>query len=326
MMKPAIPSSFVAVLAAVAFAAPLGHVAAQDYPRKSVRIVVPYAAGGYTDVIARQVGNGLQSALGQPFIIDNRPGAATAMGAEHVAAAPPDGYTLMMTSTGTTFSLTPLATPNLRYRYDQFAPVALVVRQPLMLVASPQFPSSNVKELVAYGKASPGKINWATQGLGGTSHLVGELFRALAGVDMLAIHYKGSAPANVDLMAGRADLHFDGIGTAIPNVTSKKLKGIAVTSEKRMAVVPDIPTFVEAGLDKMVAYSTYGILAPSGTPAAIINKLNEQINRWTKDNTVQLGRAGGEVNAMTPEQFGKMMIDDMELWRKVIAPLNLKFE
>jgi len=231
-------------------------------------------------------------------------------------------------TTVTTLALNPLTIKDLRYRADQFVPVALVARQPFMLVASLTFPPNNPKELIAYAKANPGKINWATQGLAGSSQLVGELLKSLAGIDMTAIHYKGSAPANIDIMGGRVDVHFDGVGTSLPNVAGKKVKAIAVTSETRMAINPDIPTFVEYGLPKMVAYSWYGIVAPSGTPQAIVDKLNKEIIAWAHEKGVQeqMARDGSETNSMTPAQFGKMIADETEMWRKIIAPMNLKME
>jgi len=314
-------------LVGVAFAATVGAAVAQDYPKGPVRIVVPYPAGGYTDLLARHLAAGLQARLGQPFIVDNKPGAATAIAAEFVVASPPDGQTLLMT-TVTTLALNPLTIKDLRYRADQFVPVALVARQPFMFVASLTFPPNNPKELIAYAKANPGKINWATQGLAGSSQLVGELLKSLAGIDMTAIHYKGSAPANIDIMGGRVDVHFDGVGTSLPNVAGKKVKAIAVTSETRMAINPDIPTFVEYGLPKMVAYSWYGIVAPSGTPQAIVDKLNKEIIAWAHEKGVQeqMTRDGSETNSMTPAQFGKMIADETEMWRKIIAPMNLKME
>ncbi|HSV19531.1 MAG TPA: tripartite tricarboxylate transporter substrate binding protein [Casimicrobiaceae bacterium] len=313
-------------LVVTALALPLGAYA-QDYPKGNVRIIVPYPAGGYTDLLARQLAAGLQSRLGHSFIVENKPGAATAIAAEYVVAAPPDGQTLMMT-TVTTLALNPLTIKDLRYKPEQFVPVALVARQPFMLVASLTFPPNNPTELIAYAKANPGKINWATQGLAGSSQLVGELLKSLAGIDMTAIHYKGSAPANIDIMGGRVDVHFDGVGTSLPNVAARKVKAIAVTSDKRMAVAPDIPTFVEYGLPGMVAYSWYGIVAPPGTPPAIVNKLNQEIVRWAHEKPVQeqMARDGSEGNAMTPAEFGKMIADETEMWRKIIAPMNLKME
>lgn len=313
--------SFIA--AALAASAVAAH--AQDYPRQPVRIIVPYAAGGYTDILARQLGAGLQQRLGQGFVVENLPGAATSLGAERLIRSPADGHTLMMV-TVTTMAMNPLTIKDLRYKPEQLAPVALVARQPFMLVASHQFAPNNVSELVAYAKANPGKVNWATQGLGGSSHLVGELFKSLAGVDIFAVHYKGSAPANTDIMAGRVDLHFDGVGTSLGNVAGKRVKPIAITSEKRMAVNPDIPTFVEAGLKDMVAYSWYGIVTPAGTPQPVIAKLNEEINRFTRENVERMAKDGSEVNAMTPAQFAKMIADETEMWRKVLAPLNIKFD
>ncbi len=300
---------------------------AQDYPKRPVRIVVPYPAGGYTDVLARMLAAGMQSRFGQSFIVDNKPGAATSIAAEFVAASAPDGLTLLMT-TVTTLAMNPLTIKDLRYRVDQFVPVALVARQPFMLVASHQFAPNTPQELIAYAKANPGKINWATQGLAGSSQLVGELLKSLTGIDMTAIHYKGSSPANIDLIGGRVDVHFDGVGTSIHNVENKRVKAIAVTSDKRMAIAPDIPTFVESGIPGMVAYSWYGIVAPAGTPPAIVERLNREIVEWAHEKEVgeRMVKDGSEVNRMSPVQFGQMIADETEMWRKVITPLNLKLE
>jgi tripartite-type tricarboxylate transporter receptor subunit TctC len=304
-----------------------GLLLAQDYPKGPVRLIVPYPAGGVTDIYARVVGAGLQQKLGQPFLVENMPGAATALAAERVAKSAPDGHTLMMV-TVTTMAMNPLTIKDLRYRADQLAPVALVARQPFVLVASHQFPPNTVKEVIAYAKANPGKVNWATQGIAGSSHLVGELFKSVAGIDLFAVHYKGSTPANVDIMAGRADLHFDGSGTSIPNIQNKRVKPIAITSEKRMAAAPEIPTFVESGLPEMAVYSWYGIVTPTGTPQAAVAKLNSEINAILRTREVieRMARDGSEIAEMTPAQFGKMIADETELWRKVLAPLNLKLD
>ena len=300
---------------------------AQDYPKGPVRLIVPYPAGGVTDIYARMLGAGLQQKLGHAFVVENMPGAATALAAERVARSAPDGHTLMIV-TVTTMAMNPLTIKDLRYRADQLAPVALVARQPFVLVASQQFAPSTVKELIAHAKANPGKMNWATQGIAGSSHLVGELFKSLAGVDLFAVHYKGSTPANVDIMAGRADLHFDGSGTALPNIAGRRVKAIAQTAEKRMAAAPEIPTFVESGLPEMVAYSWYGIVTPAGTPPAVIAKLNAETNAYLKTKEVleKMARDGSEIGDMTPAQFGKMIADETEVWRKVLAPLNLKLD
>ena len=169
---------------------------------------------------------------------------------------------------------------------------------------------------------------WATQGIAGSSHLVGELFKSLAGVDLFAVHYKGSAPANIDIMAGRADLHFDGTGTSLANISNKRVKAIAITSATRMAAAPDIPTFVESGLPGMVAYTWYGIVTPAGTPQSVIAKLNAEINSTVKTKEVaeRMMNDGSEPGDMTPAQFGKMIADEFALWRKILEPLNLKLD
>ncbi|MGE0314185.1 MAG: Bug family tripartite tricarboxylate transporter substrate binding protein [Lautropia sp.] len=315
------------ILIGAAVAAPTGAALAQAYPQRTVKIVVPYPPGGYTDVLARMLAAGLQARLGQPFIVDNKPGAATSIAAEYVATSPADGHTLLMT-TVTTLALNPLTRKDMRYRVEDFEPVALVARQPFMLVASKQFAPSTPQELIAYAKANPGKINWATQGLAGSSQLVGELFKSLTGTDIVPIHYKGSAPANIDIIGGRVDIHFDGVGTSLANVANKRVKPIAITAEKRLDVAPDIPTFVESGVPGMVAYSWYGIVTPTGTPAAVIERLNKEIIAWTheKDVGARMTRDGSEISSMSPGQFGKMIAQETETWRKVIEPLNLKLE
>lgn len=315
-----------ALLGIFALATALG-ASAQEYPKSTVRLIVPYPAGGTTDIYGRLVAAGLQQRLGHPVIVENLPGAATALAAERVAKAAPDGHTLMIV-TVTTMSMNPLTIKNLSYRAEQLAPVALVARQPFVLVASQQFAPNTVREFIDYAKANPGKVNWATQGIAGSSHLVGELFKSLAGVDIFAVHYKGSTPANTDIMAGRADVHFDGTGTALANTSGKRVKAIAHTGEARIAAAPDIPTFVESGVPGMAAYSWYGIVTPNGTPQPIVTRLNSEINALlkTKDVLDRMNRDGSEVGAMTPAQFGKLIADETELWRKVLAPLNLKLD
>lgn len=315
-----------ALLGIFALATAFGAIA-QEYPKSTVRLIVPYPAGGTTDIYGRLVAAGLQQRLGHPVIVENLPGAATALAAERVAKAAPDGHTLMIV-TVTTMSMNPLTIKNLSYRAEQLAPVALVARQPFVLVASQQFAPNTVREFIDYAKANPGKVNWATQGIAGSSHLVGELFKSLAGVDIFAVHYKGSTPANTDIMAGRADVHFDGTGTALANTSGKRVKAIAHTGEARIAAAPDIPTFVESGVPGMAAYSWYGIVTPNGTPQPIVTRLNSEINALlkTKDVLDRMNRDGSEVGAMTPAQFGKLIADETELWRKVLAPLNLKLD
>jgi tripartite-type tricarboxylate transporter receptor subunit TctC len=301
--------------------------AAQDYPKGPVRLIVPYPAGGTTDIYSRVLAAGMQQRFGQPFVVENVPGAATALGAERVARAAPDGHTLIMV-TVTTMAMNPLTLKDLRYKPSDLAPVALTLRQPFVLVASLQFPPNNVKELIAYAKANPGKINWATQGIAGSSHLVGELLQSLAGIQLFAVHYKGSAPANTDLFAGRAELHFDGSGTSFANIAGKRVKPIAHTGDKRLPGAPDVPTFVESGLPGMQVWSWYGIAATAGTPQPVVNRLNAEMNAFMKTKEVQerMVRDGSEAGEMTPEQFGKMIADETELWRKVLAPLNLKLD
>ena len=316
-------TTLLAVLTALFSSAAL----AQDYPKGPVRLIIPYPAGGTTDIYGRVLGAGLQQRFGQAFVVENMPGAATALAAERVARSAPDGQTLLMI-TVTTLAMNPLTVKDLRYKASDFAPVGMVLRQPFVLVASHQFPPNNVKELLAYAKANPGKINWATQGMAGSSHLLGELFQSLADIKLFAVHYKGSTPANTDLFAGRADLHFDGSGTSLPNLAARRVKAIAHTGDKRLAGAPDVPTFLESGMPGMVVWSWYGIVTPAGTPQPVIARLNTEINAFMKTAEVQerMARDGSEGSDMTPAQFGKMIADETELWRKVLAPLNLKLD
>jgi len=265
--------------------------------------------------------------MNQAFIVENKPGAATALAAEVVANSVADGHTLLFTATTTT-SINPHVLKNMRYRVDQFTPVALVSKQPFMLVASQKFAPSSLQELLAHARANPGRVNWATQGQGASSHLVGELVKSLAKVDFNTIHYKGSAPANVDIMAGIVDIHFDGVGTALPNIAGGRLKAIGVTAEKRLVAAPDIPTLAESGLPGAVAYSWFGLLAPAATPQPVVTRLNAEILRWMreKDVSARLEREGAEVVYLSPAEFGRMIASESDVWRKVIEPLNLKID
>lgn len=301
--------------------------AAQSYPSRPIRMILPNPPGGANDIVGRIVAQQLASLLGQQIVVDNRGGAGGAIAAEIAANAVPDGHTLLAATFATHTTI-----PHLQKKigYDPlngFAPIARFAVQYSMLSAHPAFPPRSVKELIAYAKANPGKVNWATQGLAGSSHLVGELFKSLAGVDLFAVHYKGSTPANVDIMAGRADLHFDGSGTALPNIAAKRVKAIAHTAEKRIAAAPDLPTFVET-LPGMVAYSWYGVVTPAGTPQPVIARLNAEVNAFVKTPEIveRMNRDGSEPGSMTPAQFGAMIAEETALWRKVLTPLNLKLD
>ncbi len=292
--------------------------AATDYPSKAVRIVVGFPAGGPSDVIARTVSQKLAAAFGQQFIIDNRPGASGIIGADFVAKAPPDGYTLIVVPV--TFAITPSLYPKMPYNTEQdLAPVALVAAGPFMLVAHPTLPVKTVKELIALAKAKPGQINYASAGSGGMPHLAGELFNSMAGVKLVHIPYKGAAPATIDLVGGQVSLMFNNMLSAMPHVKSGRLRAIAVTSLKRSSALPDMPTIAET-IPGYEASGWYAALAPAATPREIILKLNSEINRGMQqpDVTQRLAGDGVEAVTATPDQFAAYLKREIAKWAKVV--------
>ena len=322
-----LPSLILAAAGTLAFASPLVHAqGAGSYPTKPIRIVVPYAAGGFTDIVARLVGQKMSERLGQPVVVDNKPGASTIIGAEAVARAAPDGYTLLMGVT-TTLSTNPLLFKKLSYKASDFKPVALAGLTPFVLVANPSVPGS-VREVVDAAKAKPGEMNVATLGIGSSTHLVLAMLRAAAGVDLKDIPYKGSAPAMSDLLAGHVHLYFDAVPTSMPYIRSGQLKGIAITSEERSPAAPSLPTFRESGVPDMVAYSWYGLLAPAGTPDAIVAHLNKAVNEAleTPEVKARLAADGGVAPTLSPRQFGDLIDKHTQVWAKIITPLNIQLD
>jgi len=301
---------------------------AQAWPGKPVRIIVPYPPGGTTDIIARMLAEQLATEFGHPFIVDNRPGAGTVMGAQMVANATPDGTTLLLV-TVSTMAINPVLLKKMPYRPEQLVPVALIAKAPFMLVASPSFPPDNVKDMVAYARAHPDQVNLAGQGTGASSHLVGEMFKAAAGLPNLTIvQYKGSAPANTDTMAGHVQMHFDGINTSLPLVQQKRLKALAITSDTRVAAAPDIPTFAESGYPSVVASSWYGLAAPAGTPASVIEQLNAATNRAlaTPQFKDRLAADAATPGGGSAADFGKFIDSEIATWRRVLAPLKIDLD
>jgi tripartite-type tricarboxylate transporter receptor subunit TctC len=322
-----LPSLILVAAGMLAFASPFVHAqGAGGYPTKPIRIVVPYAAGGFTDIVARQVGQKMSERLGQPVVVDNKPGASTILGAEVVARAAPDGYTLLMGVT-TTLSTNPFLFKKLPYKASDFKPVALAGLTPFVLVAHPSMPGT-VREVVDAAKAKPGALNVATLGIGSSTHLVLAMLRAAAGVDLKDIPYKGSAPAMSDLLAGHVHLYFDAVPTSMPYIRSGQLKGIAITSEERSPAAPSLPTFREAGVPDMVAYSWYGLLAPAGTPDAIVAQLNKAANEALQmpDVKARLAADGGVAPTLSPIQFGDLIDKHTQVWAKIIAPLNIQLD
>jgi tripartite-type tricarboxylate transporter receptor subunit TctC len=301
---------------------------AQPYPSKPIRLVVPFPPAGTTDILARDVAKQLTTVLGQSVVVDNRPGAAGNIGSDIVAKSAPDGYTLLM-CTVSSHAINPSLYSNLPYDHiKDFAPVALVARVPNVLEVNPGVPVYTVADLIKLAKEKPGQLNFASSGSGTSIHLSGELFKTMAGVDMVHVPYKGSAPALADLVGGQVQLMFDNLPSSLAQIKAGKLRAIAVTSAQRSPVLPNIPTIAESGLPGFEATSWFGVLAPAGTPPAIINRLNAEIDKWLqsqegKDELLTQGAlpAGG-----TPEQFAAYIKSETEKWAKVVKLAGAKVD
>ena len=313
-------------IAAISFAA-ASSAFAQAYPDKPIRIIVPYAPGGFTDIVSRLVAKEMTQSLGQPVIVENKSGASTVIGAEYVSKATPDGYTLLMAVT-TTLSTNPYLFKKLPYKSSDFEPVALAAMTPFVLSAHPSVPANNLKELVALNKDKPGTLNLATLGAGGSSQLVGAMFQTTTGIKMTEVGYKGAGPAIADLLAGHVQFFFDGIATSAPQYRSGRLKGIGITSDKRSPALPDLPTFVEQGLPNMKAYSWYGLVAPAGTPAPVIATLNKAMNAALQvpEVSARIASDGAQAPILSPKEFGNLIDEHSKVWEKIIKPLNIQLD
>ena len=299
---------------------------AQAYPTHSIRLVVPFPAGGTTDILARAAAQKLSESLGQAVVVDKRPGAAGNIGADLVAKSAPDGYTLLMGTVGT-HAINPGLYAKMPYDHvKDFVPVVLVAGVPNVLAVYPAFPVNSVAELIALAKSKPGTINFASSGSGTSIHLSGELFKTMAGVDMTHIPYKGSSPALTDLMGGQVQIMFDNLPSSLPLIKAGKLRAIAVTSLKRAPALPDVPTISESGLPGFEASSWFGVLAPAGTPAPIVAKLNADVNKWLQSPEAreQLLAQGANAAGGTPEQFAAHIRAETEKWAKVVKASGAK--
>jgi tripartite-type tricarboxylate transporter receptor subunit TctC len=311
-----------------ALAAGTAAGAASDYPTKPVRLVVPFAPGGGTDITARAVAQKLTEALGKPFVVDNRGGAGGVIGAELVAKSTPDGYTLVLGSPG------PLTiNPNLQSKmpYDSlkdFAPISLMTVSPFMLVLHPSVPASNVKELIALAKAKPDALNFGTGGNGSVAHFSAEQFKALAGVRMTHVPYKGSAPSVLDLLSGRLQLVFENLPVVLPHIRAGKLKALAVGSSKRSVLVPEYPTIAEAGVPGYESTTAFGVLAPAKTPRAIVERLSREIAAAIKAPDLKEGLAarGFEPVGSTPEEYAAHLRDELKRYAHIVKVANIRLE
>jgi len=300
---------------------------AQAFPTRPMRLVVPFPPGGASDIIGRLLATSMSETLGQPMVVENRPGANTAIGAEQVARAAPDGHSMLLV-TSTTLAIAPHLSASLPYRVEQFAQAGLVVKMPFVMVSAPLHPPATMQAVIADARARPGAVNYASHGRGGSAHLVGELWRAAAGVDIVAVHYTGNAPATVDMIANRVQLMFDGSPTALAAARSGQLRALAIMSDRRSPAAPDLPTMAEAGLPGVTAYSWYGVSVPAATPEPVLARIEAAIARAVADPTVRArfladGLEPGELNRA---QFIRMVAEESEKWGRLIASIKGQIE
>jgi tripartite-type tricarboxylate transporter receptor subunit TctC len=310
---------FLKVTAAAAALSGLSHRAgAQGYPSRPVRIVVGFAAGGLNDLIARLVGQALSERMGQSFVIENRTGAGGNIATEAVVNAPADGHTLLLI--GSSNTINPTLYPRLNFNFTRdIAPVASLIRVPLVMLVHPSFPARTVPEFIAYAKANPGKINMASGGNGGSPHVTGELFKMMAGVSMLHVPYRGSTPALTDLIAGQVQVLFDNLPSAIEHIRGGRVRALAVTTAARSEALPDAPAIADF-VPGYEASGIAGIGAPRNTPAEVVDRLNRQINTILADpvTTARLADLGATPLPGSPADFGKLIGDEIEKWAAVV--------
>ena len=303
-----------------------GTALAQAFPNKPIRIVVPFAAGGTSDILARALGPKLTEAWGQPVVVENKTGANGNVGAEFVVRSAPDGYTMLLSDVGA-IAINPSVYPNMPFDpVKDFAPVIMVSYSPHVLAVHPSVPANNVKELVEYAKANPGKLNFANSGTGGAPHLAGVDFAQRTGVQWAYIPYKGGSAAVADVVAGQSNVLFNGMLATYPSVKSGRLRGIAMTGAQRVPSAPELPTLIESGLPGFVTGSYQGLLAPANTPRETILKLNAELKRIlnTQDMKDMLAKQGTEVRADTPEQLGSFVVSEKARWAKVVKDAGVK--
>lgn len=307
----------IALAVCLTFTAGVAH--AFDYPTRVVKLIVSYPAGGATDILARLIGQWLSERLGQQFIIDNRPGGGNNIGTEAAITAPPDGYTLFLVNPANTINATLYKKLPFDFIRD-IAPVAGIIRNPNVMVINPAVPAKTVADFIAYAKANPGKINMASSGTGTSIHLSGELFKAMTGIEMLHVPYRGSAPAITDLLGGQVQVMFDNLPSSIQHIRSGGLRPLGVTTASRLDILPDVPAIGEtvAGYE---ASGIFGLAAPKGTPKAIVDLLNKEVNAGLNDPKVKarLIELGGIPLPTTPEEFGTIIAQETEKWAKVVA-------
>jgi tripartite-type tricarboxylate transporter receptor subunit TctC len=300
---------------------------AQTYPSKPVKLIVPFGPGGFTDVVARILGQKLSTAMGQQFVIENKPGAGSVIGTDFVAKSAPDGYTLVMVST--THVISPWIYKNLPYDpIKSFTVVSKLVDSAYVLLVNPKVPARNVKEFIALAKAAPDTIHYASSGNGSSQHLMGGLFVSMTGAKLTHVPYKGSSGAMTDLVGGVVESSFAGVPNALSQLPQGRLRALAVTTAKRIPQLPDVPTMEEAGVPGYEASVWLALLAPAGTPRDIVNKLNAEVAMAmnSPDTKKALYNAGVEVSPSSPEAMSEYMVQEMERWGKVVKETGIKIE
>jgi tripartite-type tricarboxylate transporter receptor subunit TctC len=304
----------------------IGDVRAADYPTRPVRWIVPYPPGGGTDITARIIGQWLSERLGQQFVIENKPGAGNNLGTDAMISAAPDGYTVLLTNPANAINATLYQKLSFNFLRDS-APVAGIMRVPNVMEVNPSVPAKTVAEFIAYAKANPGKVNWATSGNGTSVHLSGELFKMMTGVNLLHVPYRGSAPAITDMISGQVHVMFDNMPPSLPHIQAGKLRALAVTTAVRSEALPDVPTVAET-VPGYEASAYYGMSAPKGTPPEIIEKLNKEINAALADPKIKarLAELGGMLIPGTPADFGKLVAGETDKWAKVIKTGGVSLE
>jgi tripartite-type tricarboxylate transporter receptor subunit TctC len=307
--------------------APAVAIAQSAYPAKPIRLVVPFPPGGATDVVARSIGQKLSDALGQPVVVENKAGASSNIGSEFVARSAPDGYTLLLGTIANATNMTYYP----RMTYDtlrDLVPITQTMSAPSILVVHPSLPVKNLQELLAYARANPGKLSFASSGAGGSPHLAGEMLKLRAGIDMVHVPYKGAGPALQDTLAGNVQVAFKTSLSAVPHIQSGKLRGIAVAANKRVAQLPDVPTMAEAGMPDFEVSSWNGLLAPAGTPKEIVDRLYAETAKALRspDLIERFAAQGAEPVGSSPEEFRAYIRAEVEKWGKVIKAAGISAE
>lgn len=318
----------VAIFAAATWLlAPAGAAWCQEYPTRPIRMIVGFTPGGGTDTIARVIGTKVTDSLGQPVVVDNRPGAGGSIATEMLAKSAPDGYSLIMVSGSHTIN------PNLqkKARYDpvkDFAPITQLAKSQYLLTVIPSIPAGSVKQLIALAKARPGRLNYASAGNGSPPHLATELFKSMTGVDIVHVPFKGTGPLTTAILGGQVDLTFGNMGAVLPHVRAGKLRGLAVSGTVRSPAAPEFPTVAESGVPGFEAAGWYGVLAPAGTPKRIVNKLHREIARvlGLQDVVDRFAAEGLEIGATSPDQFAAYIKSETAKWAKVVKLIGMRLD